>query len=162
MYCKNSFGIPLWIIIIVILFIIIFKSCYICCDNEINKENFLNITDMKNYIEKVYDITDAPDNNNLTNQLNIYNFYANWCPHSVNFKPIWNEFEKEIEKTKGKYKFSIKTHSIICDENQELCNKYNIQGLPTVLYEYNGNVKKYSNNRSKESLLNFIQENYVN
>jgi len=127
-----------------------------------NKENFLNVTDMKNYIEKVYEITDAPNQNNLQNQLNIYNFYADWCPHSVNFKPIWDEFQKEIEKTKSKYKFNIKTYSVICDEQPELCNKYNIQGLPTVLYEYNGEIKKYSNNRSKESLINFIHENYTN
>lgn len=156
MYKNNYMGFSLWGVIIIILFIIIFQSCNICCNNEINNEGFMNITEMKDYIGEVYNI------NENKKKLNIYNFYAPWCPHSTNFLPIWNNFSEYINNNKSKYNFDINVQSIICDENMDMCTKYEIQGLPTVIYEYNGNKTKYNNARTVESLIKFIDENYIN
>ena len=32
----------------------------------------------------------------------IYFYYANWCPHCVNFKPTWNKIKEYIDNPKNK------------------------------------------------------------
>jgi thiol-disulfide isomerase/thioredoxin len=60
-------------------------------------------------------------------------FYASWCPHSLRFLPL---FQQYAQKTKnGCYR-------IIIDEDEDLCSKYSIEVYPTVLFFENGTVKK--------------------
>jgi thiol-disulfide isomerase/thioredoxin len=76
-------------------------------------------------------------------------FSADWCPHCVNFKPIWNNI-------KIKYSDQVIFDEIDCtNTNPNL--KY-VVGLPTVvLYDKTGKyIKNYENNENNENFDLFI------
>jgi len=79
-------------------------------------------------------------------------FYAPWCGHCKNTKP---EFEKLMQMAKGR------AHMIDCDANQEIAQKYGIQGFPTIRFyprgPINGNPREYSGDRSAEDMMRFMQ-----
>ncbi|MGE5575473.1 MAG: thioredoxin family protein [Ignavibacteria bacterium] len=60
-------------------------------------------------------------------------FYASWCPHSQRFLPIFQEYAKINPK---------QCMSVIIDDKPELCDKYEIDYYPTVLFFKNGQIKK--------------------
>jgi thiol-disulfide isomerase/thioredoxin len=77
-------------------------------------------------------------------------FFANWCHHCVNFKPIWN-------------KIKIKYSNQLIFENID-CTSYSpdldyIQGLPTIsIYNLdNKYLYNYTNDMSIESFESFIK-----
>ena len=79
-------------------------------------------------------------------------FYAPWCGHCKNAKP---EFEKLMQMAKGK------AHMIDCDAHQNIAQKYDVKGFPTIRYypngPKNGNPREYSGNRSAEDMMKFMQ-----
>jgi thiol-disulfide isomerase/thioredoxin len=60
-------------------------------------------------------------------------FYASWCPHSLRFLPLFQQYSQRTKN--GCYR-------IIIDEDEALCDKYSIEVYPTVLFFENGVVKK--------------------
>jgi len=52
-------------------------------------------------------------------------FYASWCPHSQRFLPIFQEYAKTNP---------LECLSVVVDDKPELCDKYDIEYYPTVLY----------------------------
>lgn len=78
-------------------------------------------------------------------------FYADWCGHCKVFKPIWEEFKKITDETKI---------NIVKTNNENLVQKYNINGVPTVMYFNNSNEKPimYNGNRTVNGLADFINE----
>jgi protein disulfide-isomerase-like protein len=79
-------------------------------------------------------------------------FYAPWCGHCKNAKP---EFEKVMRMAKGR------AHMIDCDAHQDIAQKYDIKGFPTIRYypkgPKNGNPREYQGNRTAEDMMAFIQ-----
>ena len=78
-------------------------------------------------------------------------FFADWCPHCTDLKPVWN-------KIKDKYLDKILFREVDCtNTNPEL--DY-VQGLPTVaLYDSNNKYKyNYENNGDPENFEEFIQK----
>jgi len=79
-------------------------------------------------------------------------FYAPWCGHCKNAKP---EFEKVMQQAQGR------AHMIDCDAHQEIAQKNDIQGFPTIRFyprgPRNGNPREYSGNRTAEDMLRFMQ-----
>ena len=60
-------------------------------------------------------------------------FYATWCPFSLDFLPVF----KEYEKTKP-----TECMRVIVDDEEELCHKYSIEYYPTVILFKKGKVYK--------------------
>jgi protein disulfide-isomerase A6 len=56
----------------------------------------------------------------------IIEFYATWCGHCKNFAP---EFKKAAENLKGLVHFA----AVDCDNNEEICGAFQVEGFPTVL-----------------------------
>jgi protein disulfide-isomerase-like protein len=79
-------------------------------------------------------------------------FYAPWCGHCKNSKP---EFQKLMKMSKGK------AHMIDCDANQEIAQKYDVKGFPTIRYypngPRNGNPREYQGNRTAEDMMDFMR-----
>ena len=79
-------------------------------------------------------------------------FYAPWCGHCKTAKP---EFEKLMQMAKGK------AHMIDCDSHQEIAQKYDVKGFPTIRYypngPKNGNPREYNGNRTAEDMMNFMR-----
>ena len=77
-------------------------------------------------------------------------FYADWCGHCQQFKPVW---EKIKRKMGGKVQFKE-----VDDENVFEINKYGVQGYPTIIAEKGGKMFKFNNNRTEDILIDFIEE----
>ncbi len=107
----------------------------------------------------IYNIFFNNDNNNdidtftnselLNNNITIYNFSSTKCGYCKQFQPTWDEFTKSIKDYKN-----ISALDIKCDkqENNNICNKYNIPGFPTVLIKLNDNIILYDGPRSVDGL----------
>lgn len=82
-------------------------------------------------------------------------YYANWCPHCVNFKSDWKKFKKAVD---GK---------IVCrqyeeSEHKELMAKKNINGFPTLRIIVDGNMEEYEGQRNFETLYNYVMNKMNN
>ena len=92
---------------------------------------------ISNYIKNrtASDIANADDRKEM---LQIYFFYADWCPHCVKAKPDWKTFRDSVEGTiVNNYK--IETIAVNCTnldtdvEAARLVKENNISGFPTVI-----------------------------
>lgn len=86
-------------------------------------------------------------------------FYADWCPHCKTAKPIWEEVKTQYE---GKI---INGQQVIftevnCSEEtaevEQMMNKYNIEGFPTIKLLKDGQVIEYDAKPTKETLNQFL------
>ena len=89
------------------------------------------------------------DNNNTL----IYNFNTKWCGYSLKFQPTWDKFTENNKNP------NIKIIDVKCDkaENDDLCNRYPVEGFPTVLKVKGNTVIPYNGPRSLEGLQEFSQ-----
>jgi thiol-disulfide isomerase/thioredoxin len=70
-------------------------------------------------------------------------FYASWCPHSRRFLPIYEKCTKKI---------STPCFSVVIDNREDLCDKYQIQYYPTVVLFVGGKVSKRLDAKPGEGL----------
>ena len=122
-------------ILVIIFFLVSFKKN----NNNNNSENCCGNTDF----------------NKLRNDSlpKIINFDTEWCGFSKQFKPVWNSFMNNADKEK------IKCENINCDENPDICQKYNIRGYPTVKLVKNDTEIEFDGRRTVDDLNIFINKN---
>ena len=60
-------------------------------------------------------------------------FYASWCPYSQRFLPIFTKWAEDNPQN---------CIRMMIDDLEDVCEKYNIEVYPTVLYFENGEVSK--------------------
>ena len=78
-------------------------------------------------------------------------FYADWCGHCKEFKPVWDETAKEVNKDEKKMiKVNCGEGTI---EDKKIMEKYQVDGYPTIIIFEDGKPKKYDGKRTKEDLL---------
>ena len=92
-----------------------------------------------------------------SSEKSIVLFYADWCGHCKKLEPDW---DKTADTVKGRMlkrnvgakegECSAKVHA----ENEELMQKYNIKGFPTILIFQNGEAVPYNGPRTVDDLLN--------
>ena len=86
-------------------------------------------------------------------------FYADWCPHCKTAKPVWEELKSEYEnKTINGYRV-IFTEINCTTENAEveqMMNKYNIEGFPTIKLLKDGQIIEYDAKPTKATLDQFL------
>jgi thiol-disulfide isomerase/thioredoxin len=86
-------------------------------------------------------------------------FFADWCPHCKAAKPIWNDLKSEYEnKTINGYHvvFTEIDCSTETAEVDQMMNKYNVEGYPTIKLLKDGQVIEYDAKPSKETLTKFL------
>jgi len=72
-------------------------------------------------------------------------YYANWCPHCVNFKPTWNKLKEDLST-----QVTFKEYED--GNNKAQIAAANIQAYPTI--KING--KEYLGDRSYNALKSFL------
>ena len=92
---------------------------------------------------------DVANKNQRKKQVEIYFFWASWCPHCTTAKPEWEKFQQEYNK-KALNGYEINCMSIQCDnENNAETEKFNernghlmevfkVDSFPTVKMVLNG------------------------
>jgi len=86
-------------------------------------------------------------------------FYVDWCPHCKTAKPAWNDVKSEYEnKTINGYRVIFT--EINCTEEsaevEQMMNKYNVEGFPTIKLLKDGQVIEYDAKPSKDTLTQFL------
>ena len=77
-------------------------------------------------------------------------FYADWCGHCQQFKPLWEKIKRKMGKKV--------TFEEVDDENVFEINKYGVQGYPTIIAEKAGKMFKFNDDRSESTLIDFIEK----
>lgn len=86
-------------------------------------------------------------------------FYVDWCPHCKTAKPIWEDIKAEYEnKTINGYHVIFTEINCTTEtaEVEQLMNKYNIEGFPTIKLLKDGQVIEYDAKPSKTNLEQFL------
>lgn len=79
------------------------------------------------------EFSDVANTSHVKENIDIYLFWADWCPHCVKCKPEWDAFVSAYNgKTIGNYK--IMCHDIDCSSDKPNATQlqYNITSFPTV------------------------------
>ncbi len=109
--------------------------------------------------EKGYD--DIPNRDKTSgDSVEIMFFFASWCPHCKNAKPIWTSFKNEHNETQVNGKRIVFTE-IDCSDNDDehavsMIKQYNIEGFPTVKAVSGDKTIDFDASITEDNLNNFI------
>lgn len=105
----------------------------------------------------------APNLKPNDNECVVTLFYADWCPHCVQFKPIFQKAKDTMTnksctspQLKGK---SLRFEKVDCVAHPDLAKEYNINGYPTVKLITSSNIDEYSAGRDLDSMNNYFFPN---
>ena len=75
-------------------------------------------------------------------------FYAPWCFHCIQFKPVFQQFANYAATNFP----NLKLANVDCTQSPRLADAYHIEGYPTLLLLYKGNVTPYNKPRDLDTL----------
>lgn len=86
-------------------------------------------------------------------------FYVDWCPHCKTAKPEWDQIKEQYQGREiNGYTIIISEHN--CTEesagNEEMLNKYKIEGYPTIKLLKDNQVIEFDAKPSKDNLEQFL------
>lgn len=89
----------------------------------------------------------------------LVNFYAPWCPHCKNLKPVYEDASRALRKEGIK---NVKLGAIDASQYQSYAQKYGIRGFPTLKYfpagpKVSSDAKEYDNDRSATGILQWAK-----
>jgi thiol-disulfide isomerase/thioredoxin len=86
-------------------------------------------------------------------------FYVDWCPHCKTAKPEWEDLKSEYEgKNINGYTLVFTEYNCTAEtpENEELMNKYKIEGYPTIKLLKDNQVVEYDAKPTKTTMSQFL------
>jgi thiol-disulfide isomerase/thioredoxin len=99
------------------------------------------------------------DNNETpTKTAHLMLFYVDWCPHCKTAKPEWNALKEEYDGT------NINGYVVVFEEyncteessQEELIEKYKIEGYPTIKLIKDNQVIEYDAKPTKDTMAQFL------
>jgi|TARA_B110000858_G_scaffold181743_2_gene220472 thiol-disulfide isomerase/thioredoxin len=135
-------------IILLVIFIILFSiiSYFIYSKFIKNKDSHI--------LNKEFDHTNT---SNSSNKVNLYYFYTEWCPYCKKADPVWDAFCKKIDSKYNNTSYQFNYFKIDCEKNQNMAEKYKVEGYPTIKMEYNKTIYDYNAKPDKNNLLEFVK-----
>ncbi len=107
----------------------------------------------KTYLKEGFESSSSTFEKDITNDTKLVLFYADWCGHCQQFKPIWKETAEQINKGGKKIMISVDVGGKD-PESSKLSEKYGVDGFPTVMIFSNGSKSgPYDGPRTKEGLI---------
>lgn len=100
---------------------------------------------------------EADPNSNKTATMML--FYVDWCPHCKTAKPEWEDLKSEYEgKNINGYTLVFTEYNCTAEtpENEELMNKYKIEGYPTIKLLKDNQVVEYDAKPTKTTMSQFL------
>tara|TARA_B100000424_G_scaffold57824_2_gene41896 strand:- start:22354 stop:22830 length:477 start_codon:yes stop_codon:yes gene_type:complete len=100
-------------------------------------------------------INDDKDGSGGGQEVELLMFTVEWCPHSKNAIPIWEELKEEYNlKEYNGYKLIFR--QIDGEKNPELADKYKIEGYPTIKLVKGNQVIEYDAKPTVAHLKEFL------
>ena len=97
----------------------------------------------------------SDDSDSDVQNVELYIFTVNWCPHSKKAIPIWEQLKAEYSnKTFNNY--NINFIQVDGEENPSLADKYKVEGYPTIKMVKGNQVIEYDAKPSLEHLKEFL------
>ena len=116
------------------LFVVfIFMFVYYVCSNNYYSENFHN------------------ENDDCT--ITLILFFAPWCPHCKEVKPIFDELQNEYSGDK-----KVKIVLVNGDEDKKSINENNVTSYPTIKLKKKNVEDTFNGARTKENFKKVIEE----
>jgi thiol-disulfide isomerase/thioredoxin len=97
--------------------------------------------------------TNGSNSSKSADKTEVLLFYVDWCPHCKTAKPVWTEVAEQYEET---VTFREINCTVETAEIEQLMNKYNIEGFPTIKMVKNGKVYDFDAKVSKANLEQFL------
>jgi thiol-disulfide isomerase/thioredoxin len=147
---AKNFVSSYWVIIIALIVFtgiaIYYYSSYVATKQQTNYS-----------VNNEHGTTSSQTNDNKEAELLL--FYVDWCPHCKTAKPVWNDIKSEYEnKTINGYKVIFT--EVNCTEEtaevEQMMNKYNIEGFPTIKLLKDGQIIEYDAKPTKDTLTQFL------
>jgi len=99
---------------------------------------------------------DKPNLKVLSGEKVVALFYADWCPHCVDFKPHYKKAMSELSGKKNKGK-TLRFVMVDCDKYKSLASENDVSGFPTVkIFNDDKTSDEYSGDRSYEGLTSYF------
>jgi hypothetical protein len=90
-----------------------------------------------------------------TNSLYCLSYQAHMifarCGHCKRLAPTWSQLARYMQ-----HKLAVA--DVNCDENTQLCQSFDVQGYPTLIYFSGGSKTEYTGGRSIEQLKSFAEK----
>lgn len=97
----------------------------------------------------------SDDSDSDAQNVELYIFTVNWCPHSKKAIPIWEQLKAEYSnKTFNNY--NINFIQVDGEENPSLADKYKVEGYPTIKMVKGNQIIEYDAKPSLEHLKEFL------
>ena len=104
---------------------------------------------LKSMINETSLIMSGGGDSKLDKTLNL--FKAEWCPHCINFKPIWESIKSDL-----KDKINFQTYDSAKNSNE--IQKFGVEGFPTIILTVGDKAIEYVGPRDKKSLTEFVNQ----
>lgn len=112
--------------------------------------------------DKVLELTsDNYDDSTSKYQIVVLNFYADWCPYSARWKPVFQETAKSIYNETGDYDpTTIVFGQINCEIQTTLAQRFRITKFPTTKLTLNGKAikKEYRGARTTSAFKEYVKK----
>lgn len=81
----------------------------------------------------------------------LYLMKAEWCPHCVAFKPVWNKLQEELKDV-------INFKTLDSEKDKEEIQSYNIDGFPTIIFKVGDKAYEYVGPRDEQGIKDFVAQ----
>jgi len=139
----NQYYIYITVAIVLVIFIMIGYYSYVSMYAD-KQSMFNNVSNM----------------NDRNNELIIYFFHVDWCPHCKKALPAWNEFSEKYNK-QNRNGYTINCIDMDCTketpEITEIINTYKVVAYPNVKMVKDGTVIDFDSKITESSLEKFVE-----
>ena len=101
---------------------------------------------------------DEPNLKPKDDEIVVALFWADWCPHCVSFKPVFEKVASDLNnKTSKKSSKKLRFEKVDCVALAPLAKKYGVQGYPTIkIISGDNDMDEYEGSREEHEFAKYL------